>query len=1088
MRLTAIILLTSCLAASASGHTQNISINEKQASLQKIFKEINRQAGYQFFYKDELLDKAGKVDVVAKNLSIEQVLNICFKNLNISYTIVDKTIIVKEKIPNAGRSVTPVTDRESIPEMDITGRVTDPDGNPLAGASVKVKGTSIGTTTSGNGEFFLKGISDDAELIISFVGYKLQTVKVDGRKNITIGLALSENKLDETVVIGYGATTKRFNTGSISKVTSEDIERQPVGNILNALQGLVPGLDIVQTTGYASGQYNVTVRGRKNLFSVPSNPLIILDGVPLPTSNGDVNNLGLNQNGIFGQNGGQNPFFGINPADIESIEVLKDADATSIYGSRGANGVILITTKRGKPGSATLQVNFYTGVTAPPKKVDLLNTSQYLAMRREAFKNNNIVPDIFNAPDLLQWDTTSYTDWQKELSSSTWTTDGQLSFSGGNANTNFRINGGYHKEGIPVPEHLAANNFKNERYSAQFALNHTSTNRKLNVATILGYTTTNEVAPGSFYRYDLPPNAPAILDSTGHLNWTQWGNNMPYEITSLFHPYKAYTTNLNGNITLSYNFFKGFNATVSVGYTNTNMDQLAKYPASSQSQNPQFGYSQAQYGINHIRSWIVEPHATYTTRFGKGTLQAMAGSTLTESITKGENISGGGYVNENLIGNMGSAATIYAINNYAQYRFQGYFTRLNYNWDQKYILNLSGRIDGSSRFKPGDQFGTFGSAGAAWLFQEEKFIKDHLHFLSFGKLRGSYGTTGSPAANDYRYLEFWQSAGTYGGNTALTLTQPYNPGFQWQVNKKLDAGIELGFLNDRIFLTADWYRERTGNQLVFYPLPAFTGLFPIVQNLPAEVQNKGWEFLLRTINLQSKNFTWMTSFNISLNRNKLLSFPNLELTNYANNYKVGEPLSIQKVYHFTGVDPQTGLYIVEDIDKNGSITDDDRSVTLDLTPSFTGGFQNTIEFKSWQLSLFMDFKKQRGPYSISNDAVPGSLVNQPASVLNRWQKPGDATDVGMFAIYSGNDYFYYTASDARIVNASFLRLQNVSLSYSLPAKVINRVKIAGFKVYLQGQNLLIFSPYKGINPINPALSSSNFPPQRNFTAGIQLTF
>ena len=296
---------------------------------------------------------------------------------------------------------------------------------------------------------------------------------------------------------------------------------------------------------------------------------------------------------------------------------------------------------------------------------------------------------------------------------------------------------------------------------------------------------------GSFYRYDLPPNAPTILDSTGHLNWAQWGNNMPYEITSLFQPYKAYTTNLNGNITLSYNFFKGFNASVSVGYTNTNMDQLAKYPASSQTQNPQFGYSQAQYGINNVRSWIVEPHATYTIRFGKGTLQTIAGSTLTESITKGENITGGGYVNESLIGNMGSAATITAVNNYSQYRFQGYFARVNYKWNQKYIVNLAGRIDGSSRFKPGDQFGTFGSAGAAWLFSEEKFIKDHLHFLIFGKLRGSYGTTGSPAANDYQYLELWRSAGAYAGNTALILTQPYNPGFQWQVNKKLQIRLIL---------------------------------------------------------------------------------------------------------------------------------------------------------------------------------------------------------------------------------------------------------------------------------------------------------
>jgi TonB-linked SusC/RagA family outer membrane protein len=1082
---TAICLLFFALHVAATGFSQNVTIHSKNASLEKVLKEVKRQTGMSLLLDEQLLKQTHPVSIDAKNMDVKMFLQQCLADQPLTFEIVKHVIIIKLK-DNVPVNIV------NLPPGDIKGRITDASGIPLIGASVKISGKSRGTTTDENGLFIFKGVDEDVVLEISFLGYQTQTVHVKRNEggSVQVGMAMSDSKLDETIVIGYGSTLQRFNTSSISKISSKDIEKQPVGNVLQALQGLVPGLNIVQNTSFATGRFSIDIRGKKDLFSAgsPNNPLFIIDGVPVPTSNGDINNVGLNQNGFSGNNSGQNPLYSMNPADIESIEVLRDADATAIYGSRGANGVILINTKKGKPGRNAFDVNVYTGITSKPKRTKMLNTPQYLQMRREAFANSGQTPADYNAYDLLSWDTTRYTDWQKELGANAQTYDAELAYSGGNENTSFRFSGGLHTENTPVPKGFP-DDFRDQRISSQLSINHRSKNNRFTLSAMVNYAATSSKVPGgSFYLFDLPPNAPALLDANGKLNYKDWGYNMPYEVTNLFQTYKANTNNIVSNLSLSYIVAKGLTLSVSGGYTNTAMKQFQGVPAAIQGPDPSFNTGTAGFGTNNIVSWIAEPKATYIKQIGDGRLEVMAGATLTETLTEGTNITGYGFLSDALLENLGSAGSVYTASNYSQYRFQGYFGRVNYQWKRKYIANLSGRRDGSSRFKANDQMGNFGAIGLAWLFSEEDFIKYNLSFLSFGKLRGSIGTTGSPAANDYKYLEGWRSlSSTYDGTPVLTYTQPYNPGFKWQVNKKFEAAVELGFLKDRLSITAAWYRERSDDQLVNAPVPGYLGLIAgsVVENIPAKVQNQGWEFTTSTTNIERTDFHWSTNFNISINRNKLLAFPNLDLSSYANAYIIGMPTTIQMVYHYLGVDPTTGLYQFEDRNKDGAYDDKDK-IALNLTPSFQGGMLNTFRYKNWSLSFLLDYKKQKGPYSLTN-GTPGTIDNQPVTVLARWQKAGDITPVRKYLTDAGTDGYLYGASDANIVDASYMRLQNLSLSYNLPEKWMHAAKLSNCRIYLQGQNLLVISPYKGRDPVSPSLTNYSYPPLAVYTAGIQLS-
>jgi TonB-linked SusC/RagA family outer membrane protein len=510
--------------------------------------------------------------------------------------------------------------------------------------------------------------------------------------------------------------------------------------------------------------------------------------------------------------------------------------------------------------------------------------------------------------------------------------------------------------------------------------------------------------------------------------------------------------------------------------------------------NPAYNFTGfAEYSNNNFKSWIIEPQAEYRDTWGEGKLEVLIGTSFQQEKTNGSIAFASNFSSDALLESPSAAGSVSVNNNNTLYHYQAVFGRVNFNWSDKYLLNLTGRRDGSSRFGPDRQFANFGAIGAAWIFSKEAFVKDNLPSLKYGKLRGSFGITGNDQIGDYKYLNTYSSYSyPYQGQTGLVPTQLYNPDYSWETNRKLELGLELGFLNDRIIAMVSYYHNRSSNQLINYTLPIQTGFNGVIQNLPALVQNTGWEYQLNAAIIKTKPFTWDASFNLTVARNKLLEFPQLSSSGYASKYEIGKPLNIIKLIHQIGVDPQSGVF--QFVDKDGHITatpsfPDDYTVVKELTPAFYGGFYNRFQYKGLSVSVFFQFVKQEGFNDAYNNTTPGSMTNQSIDVVSRWRKPGDITSNQLYTTTNPGSaaYNYYgSSSDGAVSDASYIRLKNVALSYSLPIKWSSQIKAEGVRFYLQGQNLITWTHYKGGDP--EIKNTTNLPPLKVFTAGVQLTF
>lgn len=1097
MRLLAILMLAACMQVSARGYSQNITLSVKHASLEAVLNEIKKQSGYQFFFSESTLAKSNPVTLEVKDQSIEEVLKKCFEGQPFTYAVVLNTVVIKDKLPELSLA------GAENPDNGIRGRVINSAGEPLAYANITVKRTKKGTITDANGFFTLKNVLPEDELIVSYIGYKNFSIRAgNGNEQLNVILEAARDELDAAVVQAYGTTTQRLTTSNIGKVTAAEIERQPVSNPLLALQGRVAGLDIVRTSGWANAPVKVELRGRGTIDpQFTSDPMYIIDGVPLTIleiggfSKYQSGSTGLfqNINGFVGPAGGQSPLFGLNPLDIESIEVLKDASATAIYGSRGANGVILITTKKGKAGKTAFNLNITEGIDRATRFYEVLNTQQYLAVRREALKNDGYTANSSNAYDLVLWDTTRYTDWQRALyGHSGKKTNVYASLSGGDAYNKFAISAGYgHSTNILTVSGA------NQVASVLLNVSHSSRNQRFNVSVTGIYSSTKvdmKQLPGNFL---MAPNAPPIFDSIGNLNFAGWGGEnsiarRAYPFTGLKSPYVSTSNALNGALTISYQPVKGLSLTTSMGYNNTRAD-LKNY-ALIASQDPLYdptGSSNIAHNIN--MNWIIEPRLSYSTVIGKGSLNTLIGGTFNKTTTEGEFVNGVGYTSDALIYSMSNAQTIYGTDSYAEYKYAAVYGRLDYGWDKKYILELSGRRDGSSRFGSGRQYGNFGSVGVGWILSAESWFRKFLRVISFAKLRGSYGTTGNDAAGDYKYLTRWTGTIPYNGNPGLIPTQHANPYFQWQVNKKLEGAIDVAFIKDRIHLLVVYYRNRCGNQLVSFPIPAFTGFNNVYANSPALVQNTGWEFSLSANIIRTKDFDFSINANASFNKNKLVAYPDFQRSPYVGKLIIGQPLNITRLLHATGVDPLTGQYMFADKNHDGKITYDangkqsDDTYVYYLDPKF-GGMGMDFRYKGFSANLFFIFKRQIGKNSLLVGNFPGTISTQPVSVLSpHWQKPGDITNAAAYTTQPAGNYGYYRYnSDGTFTDASYIRLSNISLNYQLPSSYIKKIGLQSCVLFVNTQNLFTITRYKGIDPETQNFGS--LPPFKTIVGGINFNF
>jgi TonB-linked SusC/RagA family outer membrane protein len=1034
-------------------------------------------------------------------MDLKEALTECLDKQPLTFSIENNIITIHAKPPVQSAPL------EKAAPRKITGRMMDEHAKPMPGVTIKVMGNALNATISTTQGFFSIIVPDDNTVLqFSFVGFLSLDILVKKLPDPAI-IVMKEDisNLDQVQVVAYGTTTKRFNTGNVTTITAEDIAKNPVQNVLEAIQGKVPGLFVQQTTGQPGGAISLRLRDAANFNGASGTfgavnvgaptPLIVVDGVTYPGAT-----LPMETNTLFGTGNflqGGNGLNFLNPNDIESVSVLKDADATSLYGAEGAYGVILITTKKARPGPASFNVNIYDGVSMLGQAVTPMTTTQYLTLRREAIKNDGGTVGSGDYDLNGTFPTTRNNNYQKELLGNiAQTSNINLTYGGGTQNTSYIVSGSLQNTG-----NIQLHKGKNMDGSMRFSLSTNTPDNKFSYSISGTYlSNVNTMVPTDFSSITLltPPNAPEPFLPDGSVNWTNYGGTASATAADINRTYHGNTNNLVASTNLIYRPVKHLGLHTNVGYNNISGSELMGYPTTT------LPPSTANAGTRTVsiyhnyttRNITIEPFAEYTNNFWqKGDFSFKIGGKLDNNLQTTSDINGTGFASDALLSNPSVGTTVTTAYSYTPYRDVGEYAIMKFIWDQKYIINLNGRRDGSTKFGPGKKFGNFGSAAAAWIFSEEKFIKNNLPFLSYGKLRASTGIVGGDAIGAFNYLsKYTAGTGTYAGKTTLSPANLANPDLSWEHNRNSEVSLEFGFLKDRIYIEGNYYYNVASNQLISVPLPAVTGFVNYPINTNAVIRTSGWEMALRTTEFKSKNFSWVSSFNISIPMSKLEKLP----TNYNLNssYILNKPVTGTLLFNYDGVNPQTGNFSY--INSKGGKGDysfsqlaaADKTQFVDLAPKYYGGFQNTLTYKHLSLDFMITFTSRVGENALAQNGFPVGYygVNGSNIWLNRWQKPGDITNVpklGAGVVSLLNFYQVYAQSTGAYSDATYARLQNVDLRYSFDDQLLKKLHLKGLSVYMQGQNLFTVSNLGGLDPEN--LSLSTIPPMRVITLGLNAT-
>ncbi|WP_165759066.1 SusC/RagA family TonB-linked outer membrane protein [Niastella yeongjuensis] len=1120
MKLIAFFFLTAMLYMCTPALSQRVSISGKNLSLEQVFMEIRKQTSIEFVYESALLKTAHKVTLHVQEMPVEDILQHCLQGQGLGFNVRSNTIIIF-KLDDDTQTKDPVNDARVV---HITGRVVDAQGQPVEMASVILMRTNAGTQTDRFGLFVLKikELQATDSVNISFVGLKSHSLQPGNKRDLgNIVLQLADNVLDETVIRAYGATSERFRTGDIAMVKSADIEKIPALNIVEALAGRIPGLNVWQSGSFASSVYNIQLRGTNiippdavavsrasSMVYLLSKPLMVVDGLPMAPDlvHASGNNYGMDAStGLIGAGGGHDPLYWLNPLDIESISVLKNAEATALYGSRAANGVIIITTKKGKPGKTALNITVNTGINVQAKRLKLMNTQQYLAMRHEAWDNTiktGLPVAGLHSFDLLQWDTTRYTDWQQVLLGSAPNSNAHLELSGGKGPTAYRLGAGYNnaRASYPTPPGTAA--FREERSTLSLHISTRSHNNRFKLVTVASGAAFYSFQPFyDAYNYIfLAPNAPAMLDENGQINNKQWqtgatgtslltGNPMQL----MRYTYQANWSSMQVSSHLSYELIRSLVFSINAGYIGSNGRQLRKTPPISSDSTLLSSVRSSSFGHSTDNGFTVEPSLRYENSMERNHFILQAGGSFQSDKQEGHVTTGRGFTTDDQMGSLTGAKTLSYLNNIAVRKTLSGWGRASYLYAGKYLADLSVRRDGSSSFGPGRRYGNFGSMGLGWIFTDEPWGR-HLPLLTFGKIRGSYGITGCQNYLPYAYFATYTRPGTvgfplpnflygiftngiYDGVSSLTLTRTANPNLGWAQANSADLGIDLYFLTDqRLKLTFQWYREIIGNQFVITPVSGVVGnQNTFIDNTAAKVENSGIEALIDyRSSVHPTGINWNIHFNIAANRNKLLAYPGLESLYLDYYYDIGQPLIRQELWS-SFLNTKLGLYQYVDPAHPAAV-----SHFANNNPAFTGGLQAGISWKGVSLSINCVYAKQQGFINMQGTGLPGNLDptgigNQPLSVIQHKQPGG--------AFYAGPISNNLTM-DINWGDASYMAIKNASLNYRFPESLLHKW---GMSIYLNAENLLVLSTaYQGTNPEQAGLTDTQLPLRRILVTGFTI--
>jgi TonB-linked SusC/RagA family outer membrane protein len=980
----------------------------------------------------------------------------------------------------------------------LSGRVVSAaDNTGLPGVNVVVKGTSRGTITDVEGRFAIE-VEAPEVLVFSFIGYKSQEVLFSGQTNLEILLQEEPRELSEVVVVGYQSVEKRNITGAITSVKAQAFKDMSINGVDQALQGQAAGVQVTASSGTPGGGISVRIRGATSI-NASNRPLYIVDGVPT-----DAGTLGVRDFG--GQS--DNALSMINPGDYESITVLKDAAAKALYGSRASNGVVLITTKKGKAGLPTVTFDVQRGIVDPVHKIDLLNSTELLTLQREAVKNAGQDPDAFG---LIPGVTDAVnTNWQNAVLRRAIMEQYQASVSGGDDKTTYYIGGNYRNE-----EGIQLNN-KFQRYGLTMNFEHKVTQRfKLSTQVILSRSLNKRVKGDNFLDgvysgalQSLPYYSP--YDENGRII----GPGSPlYPAFPNFNPvgqaviprFNTITVKTQGFIKGEYKINDHLQAVgqVSIDYDDVTEDQYENTQTAIGGWDVNVG--QQGYGVFIAQSGanvISSGRLLYNNTFGKSRFNAIGGAELLQNFAISGDVSGRLFPSDDF-SYLTSAGIIDAGSSFKSpaHSIVSFIGSADYDYDDRFLATVSMRADGSSNFGANHKFGYFPATSVGWRISNEKFFKAKA--INDLKVRASFGYTGNERIAPFSYLATW-SAVTYSGSSGFGPNGLDNPDIKWETTRELNLGADISLFESRIQASLEVYDKYTTDLLLAKPYASTTGFGSLTSNI-GKMQNRGIELSINSVNIDGA-LKWRTSLNLSRNMNKVLSLvDSLPLyTGYiqdgvsaTNVIKQGYPLGSFWGLNFLGVNPATGNAMYEDINKDGVINNADGMVIGTAQPKLFGGITNTFSYKGFDLSVLMNFSWGNSILNLTKsnlvNAGKSILVNQMRQALDRWQKPGDITDVPRYEL---NNTFNSYQSNRFLEDGSYLRLKNVSLGYNIPPSLINRFKVSRMRVYVTATNLLTWTKYDGSDPEVSTLDGSTasqgidfntLPQVRTIAGGLSIT-
>ncbi|MBD3630019.1 TonB-dependent receptor [Cyclobacterium sp.] len=1095
-----LLFCTVLLANTGNAQRKNIeqvkvSIHLEDAPLSSFFRDIESKTDFRFTYNHDQLDLNKPININERRVSLYQVLSTIGGQVSLSFTQVNDNIHVG--IPERGNSSVTI-DVDDLP-IDISGTVTDENGEPLPGATITVLGTTTGTVTNIDGNYSMS-VPDDATLVFSYIGYESKTVAIGSQTTINITLLQDASSLEEVVVIGYGTQQKSDMTGSVGSLDKEVIQQLAPTNIQQGLAGRISGVNVTQNSGRPGGRPTIRIRGNSSI-SGTNEPLYVIDGVILPVVN---------------LSNGTSPIDFLDPGNIESIEVLKDASATAIYGARAANGVILVTTTKGKRnegGRLTYDGSFSAGVL--PSKIDLLNSEQFLRLEELAYQNagkyglgNSAVDPRTKRTDPRLFDSSGNplydTDWQEEGFRTAISNRHNLSFSGGDSKTSYAFNLGYrNEEGI-----LRRSSLK--RYSGRFTMD-TQVRDWLTIGASLNYSAQNESQPRAVGSGGISPTrsilqAPPIIpvrypDGTFGRTLDYPGMEGGAQPVRLVNEVKRLLNAVNtiGNAYANIELVEGliFRSTIGVNL----IEQEVQYYAADELQ---FISENGDASISDERhtSWQSENYLTYQKEITDNhSFNGLLGASWQRVTNFSKSVSAENFLDNYIeFNNLGVAANPRPpSSNGNAYSLNSYFARMNYIINNKYLFTLTGRMDGSSRFSDENKYAFFPSGALGWRISEENFMQN-LSLISNLKLRSSYGLTGNSEIPNYQTV-----AGL--GNYSYILNGQRLPGIgiarmantdlRWEKSSQFDIGIELGILEDRITFESDFYYKKTEDMLLNAPVPATSGYNNVIRNI-GDMENRGIEFALRATNVTNANFNWTTIFNISMNQNKVLSLTGGQDIIQGGNpvtgnriIREGEPVNsfygfIQlgtwnsdEVDQASSYNRLPGDIKYNDINNDGAINNQDRVIIGNGLPDGYGALINNFKYKDFELVIDMQFMYGNdisyGTKSTSQDRT--GITNVFSEVLNAWTPENQDTFIP--EIRPTSAYRDRQTSSGRIYDGSFLRGRNILLAYNFPSNRISKWGLSNLRVQASVQNFFVITGYPGYDP---EVSTST----ENFSQGVDL--